>query len=97
MHRAAGRTLDQVVDHDEHGHRVGVAGNADMREITAHDILDARRTIVHGNKRAVCIKPGERIAQLVIQRVEVCEFVEVDELPDSARGEGGFGSTGTAS
>ena len=37
---------------------------------------------------------GERIAQLVIQRVEECRFVEVDELPVSDRGESGFGSTG---
>jgi len=37
---------------------------------------------------------GERIAQLVIQRVEAAHFVEVDELGDSSRGEGGFGSTG---
>ncbi len=37
---------------------------------------------------------GERIAQLVIQRVETVVFVEVDELPDSERGAGGFGSTG---
>jgi dUTP pyrophosphatase len=31
---------------------------------------------------------------LVIQRVESCRFVEVEELPDSERGAGGFGSTG---
>jgi dUTP pyrophosphatase len=37
---------------------------------------------------------GERIAQLVIQRVEECRFTLVDELPSSARGEDGFGSTG---
>jgi dUTP pyrophosphatase len=37
---------------------------------------------------------GDRIAQLVIQRVERARFVEVDELPDSLRAEGGFGSTG---
>jgi dUTP pyrophosphatase len=37
---------------------------------------------------------GDRIAQLVIQRVEVCDFVVVDELPPSERGLGGFGSTG---
>ncbi|MDG2428638.1 MAG: dUTP diphosphatase [Acidimicrobiales bacterium] len=37
---------------------------------------------------------GERIAQLVIQRVENCRFNLVDELPPSERGEGGFGSTG---
>jgi len=40
------------------------------------------------------IERGDRIAQLVIQRVEHASFVEVDELPDSVRGEGGFGSTG---
>ncbi len=43
------------------------------------------------------IQRGDRIAQLVIQRVEHAQFVEVDELPDSVRGDGGFGSTGVAS
>ncbi|MEY2406838.1 MAG: dUTP pyrophosphatase [Acidimicrobiaceae bacterium] len=38
---------------------------------------------------------GDRIAQLVIQRVEACDFVVVDELPPSERGLGGFGSTGS--
>ena len=37
---------------------------------------------------------GERIAQLVIQKVEQVEFDEVASLPSSERGEGGFGSTG---
>jgi dUTP pyrophosphatase len=37
---------------------------------------------------------GDRIAQLVIQRVEHAAFLPVDELPPSERGEGGFGSTG---
>ena len=37
---------------------------------------------------------GDRIAQLVIQRVEDVEWTEVDELDDSARGTGGWGSTG---
>ncbi|MGI9606971.1 MAG: dUTP diphosphatase [Acidimicrobiales bacterium] len=43
------------------------------------------------------IARGDRIAQLVIQRVEHCIFKEVDELPPSDRGEGGFGSTGVSS
>jgi dUTP pyrophosphatase len=38
---------------------------------------------------------GDRIAQLVIQRVERAHFVAVEALPGSHRGEGGFGSTGT--
>ena len=42
------------------------------------------------------VTKGERIAQLVIQAYETVEFVEVTELPDSERGEGGFGSTGVA-
>jgi dUTP pyrophosphatase len=41
------------------------------------------------------VKRGERIAQLVIQRVEYVNFSEVDELPPSERGSGGFGSTGS--
>ena len=40
---------------------------------------------------------GDRIAQLVIQKVEQAVFVPVATLPGSHRGEGGFGSTGTAS
>ncbi len=42
----------------------------------------------------VVIARGDRIAQLVIQRVERALLVEVAELPGSHRGEGGFGSTG---
>jgi dUTP pyrophosphatase len=42
----------------------------------------------------IYIRRGEKIAQLVIQRVERAETMEVAELPAAARGEGGFGSTG---
>lgn len=42
----------------------------------------------------VHIARGEKIAQLVVQAVERLELVEVDELPGSERGSGGFGSTG---
>lgn len=41
------------------------------------------------------VSRGERIAQLLIQRVETAHFEAVTELPDSERGEGGFGSSGT--
>jgi dUTP pyrophosphatase len=43
---------------------------------------------------AVRLSRGDRLAQLVIQRVERAHFIEVDELPDSARAGDGFGSTG---
>jgi dUTP pyrophosphatase len=49
--------------------------------------------INHGD-HAVRIKPGDRIAQLVIAPVVQAELSEVDELPTTARGAGGFGSTG---
>ena len=43
------------------------------------------------------IAVGDRIAQLVVQRVERVRFIEVDRLPGSDRGEGGHGSTGFGS
>ena len=45
-------------------------------------------------REPVVLHRGDRIAQLVVQRVERARFVEVDELPASVRGEGGYGSTG---
>jgi dUTP pyrophosphatase len=50
--------------------------------------------INHDPRESVSFKRGDRIAQLVFQKVERAEFVEVDVLPGSGRGEGGFGSTG---
>lgn len=49
--------------------------------------------INHGDE-PVELERGDRIAQLVVVPVEVQDFVLVDELPPSTRGEGGFGSTG---
>lgn len=48
--------------------------------------LDPREPIV--------LRRGDRIAQLVVQRVERARFVEVDSLSQTVRGEGGHGSTG---
>lgn len=50
--------------------------------------------INHDPHEEIRLRRGDRIAQLVIQRVEIARFVEVDSLPTSARGEGGYGSTG---
>jgi dUTP pyrophosphatase len=50
--------------------------------------------LVNHDRAAVTVARGDRIAQLVIQRVEPAELVEVDELPTTDRGAGGFGSTG---
>ena len=50
--------------------------------------------LINHGPAVVAIERGERIAQLVIQAVARAKLVEVERLPDSARGEGGFGSTG---
>ncbi len=52
--------------------------------------------INHDATESVSFSKGDRIAQLLIQKVERANFIEVEELPGSGRGTGGFGSTGTA-
>ena len=48
----------------------------------------------HDGADTFVVEPGMRIAQLVILPVPPVELVEVDELPESERGAGGFGSSG---
>ena len=48
----------------------------------------------HGDVPRI-IEPNDRIAQLVIMPYLACSFIESDELSETVRGEGGFGSTGT--
>ena len=50
--------------------------------------------LVNLGQDPVTVSRGDRIAQLVVQRVEHVTLVPVAELPESARGAGGFGSTG---
>jgi len=52
--------------------------------------------INHDLREPISFKKGDRIAQLVIQKVERAEFIEVEILPGTDRGSGGFGSTGKA-
>jgi dUTP pyrophosphatase len=52
--------------------------------------------MLHNNTSLIrVIKPGTRIAQFVLKRAPQADFQLVNELSDSERGEGGFGSTGT--
>ena len=51
--------------------------------------------INHDLTQPVSFKRGDRIAKLVIQKVERADFVEVSDLPGSDRSSGGFGSTGS--
>jgi dUTP pyrophosphatase len=53
--------------------------------------------LVNLGTEVVDIAPGDRVAQLLVQRVGWAEVVEVQELSDTVRGDGGFGSTGVAS
>jgi len=48
----------------------------------------------HDARESFTVTRGDRIAQLVVQRVETARFVEVDTLDETARGAGGYGSTG---
>jgi dUTP pyrophosphatase len=52
--------------------------------------------INHDRSESISFKKGDRIAQLVIQKVERADFIELSKLPGSGRGSGGFGSTGSA-
>lgn len=51
--------------------------------------------INHDPSAPIEVRRGDRVAQLVIQKVERVELLEVDTLDDTVRGEGGFGSTGS--
>ena len=55
---------------------------------------EVRVVLVNHGPEPFSIAPGERIAQLLLQRVERARFTAVSELQDTDRGGGGFGSTG---
>ena len=81
--------------------RSGLAARHGVTTLNAPGTVDAGyRGEIHVNlvntdrTTAVTLHRGDRVAQLVVQRVEYADFVLVDELPDSVRGAGGHGSTG---
>jgi dUTP pyrophosphatase len=83
--------------------RSGLAARAGLGLVNAPGTIDAGyrgevKVIVinHDPVQPIELHRGERIAQLVFQRVTRAEFVEVAELPRSDRGDGGHGSTGGA-
>jgi dUTP pyrophosphatase len=55
---------------------------------------EVRVVLVNHGTETVHLAPGDRIAQLLVQRVERGDFSRVEDLADSARGRSGFGSTG---
>ena len=81
--------------------RSGLAAKYGVTLVNAPGTVDAgyrgeiKVTLLNTDSdRAVRFNRGDRIAQLVIQRVERAVFHEVEVLPGSSRGDGGFGSTG---
>lgn len=83
--------------------RSGLAAKHGVTIVNAPGTVDAGYrgeisvTLLNTDAReTVHLAKGDRIAQLVIQRVERAAFVTVDALPGSHRGEGGFGSTGVS-
>jgi len=80
--------------------RSGLAMQKGVTVLNAPGLIDSgyrgelKVLLVNHGAEPVIIARGERIAQLVVQRVASATLVEVERLPDSARGEGGFGSTG---
>jgi dUTP pyrophosphatase len=81
--------------------RSGLAARHGVTIVNAPGTVDAgyrgeiKVTLLNTDaSRPVSFRRGDRIAQLVVQRVEQVQFHEVDSLPGSARGDGGFGSTG---
>ncbi|MBF6097001.1 dUTP diphosphatase [Nocardia cyriacigeorgica] len=50
--------------------------------------------INHDPRTRIELRRGDRIAQLLVQRVELVDFVEVDRLDETTRGAGGYGSSG---
>ncbi len=55
---------------------------------------EVKVVLFNHDKNPYVIKPGYRIAQLVLERFEFAEIEEVTELGETERGQGGFGSTG---
>jgi dUTP pyrophosphatase len=83
--------------------RSGLAARAGLGIVNAPGTIDSGYrgevkiiVINHDTAQPLHLHRGERIAQVVVQRVEHASFVEVAELPSSQRGSGGHGSTGGA-
>jgi dUTP pyrophosphatase len=81
--------------------RSGLAARLGVTVLNAPGTVDAGyrgeilvNLVNHDPATTAKISRGDRIAQLLVQRVERAHFQVVDELPDSSRGAGGHGSTG---
>lgn len=80
--------------------RSGLAAKYGITVLNSPGTIDAdyrgeiKVILVNLSNEPFVINPGERIAQMVVARFERAQWVEVQELDSTERGEGGFGSTG---
>jgi dUTP pyrophosphatase len=80
--------------------RSGLAAKHAVTVVNAPGTIDSdysgevKVLLINHGREPFVIEPGHRIAQLVVAPVSQAELVEVDELPTTERGAGGFGSTG---
>ena len=81
--------------------RSGLAAKKGISVLNAPGTIDADYRgeigviLVNLSNESFTITNGERIAQLIIAKHERAEWIEVETLCETSRGEGGFGSTGT--
>ena len=81
--------------------RSGLAAKKGISVLNAPGTVDADYRgeigviLVNLSNEDFTIENGERVAQLVIAKHERAEWIEVEELSETSRGAGGFGSTGT--
>ena len=80
--------------------RSGLALNEGLGILNSPGTLDADYRgeigviVVNLSNKLITIEDGERICQMVINKIEQAEWMEVEELSDTERGKGGFGHTG---
>ncbi|MGF1509261.1 MAG: dUTP diphosphatase [Myxococcota bacterium] len=80
--------------------RSGLAARHGVTVLNAPGTIDAdyrgevKVILINHGSEAFVIRPGDRIAQLVVARVSRVELTLVTSLPETARGPGGFGHTG---
>lgn len=80
--------------------RSGLAHKHGVSIVNAPGTVDAgyrgeiKVNLINLGQEPFVVEKGMRIAQMVINKVEHARFIEVDELEESSRGEGGYGSTG---
>lgn len=81
--------------------RSGLAAKVGLSVVNTPGTIDSQYRgeikvclINHDLKSAITISRGDRIAQLLVQRIELPVFVETESLDETERGEGGYGSSG---